>query len=147
MADISGFGLSVTLRASTTFPAGISITEFADDADPLDLASIQVADDAMGLNGDLLKWSNAMAIPAILNVIPNGTDDRLLSLLAELNRVGKGKTSARDVVTMVVSYPDGRKTTLTNGFIRDAMRGNSIASAGRLKTKAYVFRFENILEL
>ena len=31
--DITGFGLAVILTASATFPAGVAISEFADDAD------------------------------------------------------------------------------------------------------------------
>jgi len=36
MNDISVFGIRVQLVASETFPAGISLTQFADDADPFD---------------------------------------------------------------------------------------------------------------
>lgn len=144
MQDISGFGLQVRLIASVTFPAGISITQFADDADPLDLPSIQISDKAMGLNGDLLTWSKATAIPATVAVVPGSEDDQNLSVLAEANRVGKGKNSARDIITLTVIYPDGRTLTLTQGKITDSMFGNSVASAGRLKSKPYIFTFENM---
>jgi hypothetical protein len=143
MQDISGFGLRVRLVASATFPAGITITQFADDADPLDLAAIEVAATGMGVNGDLLVWSRANAIPAVLNVIPNSDNDRDLGILLEANRPGRGKNPARDVVTMTIIYPDGRSTTLSPGAITNGMSGNSVASAGRLKTKPYTFAFEN----
>ena len=35
--DVSGFGLVVNLIASNTFPAGLVLTQFAADTDPLDL--------------------------------------------------------------------------------------------------------------
>lgn len=143
MQDISGFGLKVQILASVTFPAGITITAFADDADPLDMASIQLADKAMGLNGDLITWSKAVPLPMVLNVIPGSEDDRNLQVLAESNRVGKGKNSNRDVITATVIYPDGTTNTLISGKITDAMMGNGVASAGRLKSKAYAFAFEN----
>ena len=54
--DISGQGLEINLVASKVFPGGLIINQFADDADPLDFSSIQIADDAMGLNGDDLKF-------------------------------------------------------------------------------------------
>lgn len=144
MQDISGFGLIVGLVASVTFPAGITITQFSDDADPVDISSIQIADKAMGLNGDLLTWARAVPVPCTLNVIPNSNDDLNLSILAENNRVGRGKTSNRDVITITITYPDGSTVFLDPGVMTDAMFGKSIASAGRMKTKPYLFTFENI---
>lgn len=141
--DISGVGLEVRIVASNTFPSGFSVTQFADDADPLDVASIQIADKAMGLNGDLISWAKANPIPMVLNVIPRSDDDINLSILAEANRVGRGKTSAKDVITSVITYPDGETQTLIAGLITDAILANSVASAGRKKSKPYVFAFEN----
>lgn len=144
MQDISGFGIRVILRASNTFPQGITLTQFADDADPFDTPSQQIMDKAMGLNGDLVVWSKANPITPTLNVIPDTDDDRNLQVLAEANRVGRGKTSARDVITMTVIYPSGRSLTLNQGKITDAILTQPTASAGRLKTKPFAFAFENI---
>lgn len=143
MQDISGFGLVVSLIASVTFPAGITLTQFADDADPVDMASIQIADKAMGLNGDLVAWSKATAVPCVFNIIPGSDDDRNLAILAENNRVGRGKIGARDVITVTISYPDGTTAYLYPGIITDSMFGKSVASSGRMKSKPYVFTFEN----
>jgi len=91
--DVSGFGLRIRLTASRTFPAGITITQFADDADPFDIPSLQIADTAMGLNGDLISWSKANPIKPTLNVIPASEDDRNLAVLLEANRVGAASRS------------------------------------------------------
>lgn len=143
MQDISGFGAGITIVADTTFPTGINITQFADDSDPLDLPSIKIADTSMGLNGDLLSWSKANPLPLTISVVPGSADDRNLGILAENNRVGKGKLSVHDTITLTVIYPDSSMVTFINGKITDAMFGNSIASAGRLKSKPYIFNFEN----
>ena len=147
MADISGFGTVAHIIASNTFPVGVTISQFADDADSLDIPAIQLADKAMGVNGDLITWSKASPLVMTVNLIPDGDDDRNLAVMAEANRVGKGKRSAQDVFTMVVNYPDGRVVTFTNGKLTDAMPGNSVASAGRYKTKPYSFAFENVVGL
>lgn len=144
MADISGFGLVVNCIASVTFPSGFPISQFADDGDPFDLPSLQVGDKAMGLNGDLVTWRKANPIAITINVVPNSEDDKNLAILLEANRAGKGKKLANDVITMTAVYPDGKTTTLTAGAITDGMPGNSVASAGRLKSKPYIFAFENI---
>lgn len=144
MQDVSGFGLRIRLTASVTFPAGITLTQFADDADPFDIPSVQVADKAMGLNGDLITWSKANPITPTINVIPNTDDDRNLAILLEANRVARGKLSARDVITLTGVYPDGRTITLSNGKITDGAPGLSIASSNRMKSKAYAFAFEGL---
>ena len=144
--DISGFGIQLRITASVTFPNGFTVTEFADDADPFDVAEQQLSETAMTLNGDLLSWSTANPIPMVVNVIPGSESDTNLAVLAEANRVGKGKTSARDVITAVAIYPNGDTFTATQGRITNAMVANSVASAGRLKSKPYTFAFENKAE-
>lgn len=140
--DITGFGVVVNVVASNTFPVGFPVTQFADDADPIDFASVKIADTAMGLNGDLVSWAKAVPLPVVLNVIPGSEDDLNLQVLADANRVGQGKVSAYDSITLTVIYPDGTVVTFTGGKITDAMFGKSIAGSGRLKTRAYAFSFE-----
>jgi hypothetical protein len=143
MQNISGFGLLINIIASNSFPVGLLITEFADDSDPFDLPSIQIADKAMGLNGDLIIWSKANPIIVTLNVIPGSFSDLNLAVLLEANRVGKGKTGARDIITMTGIYPNNTPITLINGAITDGLPGSAVSSAGRLKSKSYSFAFEN----
>lgn len=143
MADISGFGLRINVKASQTFPQGIDITQFADDTDPFDLPSIQIKDKAMGLNGDMVTWSKANPLLVSISVVPGSDDDRNLAVLLESNRVGKGKNSVHDVITMTGIYPDDTTITLTEGSITDGPPGSAVASAGRLKSKTYQFAFEN----
>lgn len=142
--NIGGFGLVTTLVASSTFPAGMVIEAFADDADPFDFPDLQVADIAMGLNGDLITWSKAMPLVASISVIPESDDDNNLAVLLAANRVGKSKNSAQDVITLVGKYPSGVTVTLSAGKLTNGSISNSIASAGRMKSKTYKFAFENI---
>lgn len=144
MQDISAFGIRVRLVASVTFPAGIDITQFADDADSLDVPQQQIADKAMGVNGDLVTWSKANPLLVTLNIIPASDDDRNLSVLLEANRVARGKRGARDVITLTAVYPDGTTQTWSLGRITDGMPGKALASSGRMKTKPYMFAFENL---
>lgn len=145
MQDISGFGLRVTIRASVTYPQGVSITQFADDADAVDAPSIQIADKAMGLNGDLVTWSTANPLLVTLNVIPGTEDELNLRVLLDANRVARGKRSARDVITMVASYPDGRTVIYRQGKITDGMMASGVASSGRIKTNPFQFAFEDVV--
>jgi len=142
--DISAYGIRVRLVASVTFPAGIDITQFADDGDSIDVPSQQIADKAMGVNGDLITWSKANPLNLTLNIIPASDDDRNMSVLLEANRVARGKRGARDVITLTAVYPDGTTQTWSLGRITDGVPGKALASSGRMKTKAYMFSFENL---
>ncbi len=147
MHDISAFGFQVSLIASVTYPIGIILSQWADDQDPFDIPSLQIADSAMGINGDLIKWSKANPVKITLSVVPNSRDDALLAILLQANRVGRGKVSANDEITIVGVYPTGRIITLSPGVITDGMPGNAVSTAGRLKSKTYAFSFEGILGL
>ena len=53
--DITAFGLKVRVIASNSFPAGFTVTQFADDGDPFDIPSIKMAHE-MGVGcGDLTR--------------------------------------------------------------------------------------------
>lgn len=142
--DISGFGLRVRLVATNTFPAGIDLTQFADDADPFDLPEITVAEAAVGLNGDLLTWSVSKPVMATLNLIPNSEDDQNMGVLLEANRPARGRISVRDEITITGIYPDGTVRSLSLGRIMQGRPGQSIASSGRMKSKPYQFAFETL---
>lgn len=143
MQDVSAFGIKVNLVASLTFPMGFEITAFADDADPVDQASIQLRDKATGVNGDLIVWSKSNAVPMTISVIPGSDDDNNLQVLAKANRAARGRRAVQDEITAVITYPDGTTERLVRGAITDAIIGKPAASSGRLKTKPYVFAFED----
>jgi hypothetical protein len=143
VSNISGFGLAVAITASATLPAGYLVTQFADNSDPLDMPAMQIADTAMGLNGELLAWAKAVTISMVLNVVPGSLDDVALQTLANNNRVAQGKTVAGDIINAVITYPDNRVVALTGGVMTNFMFGNSVSSDGRLKTKSYTFMFQS----
>ena len=143
MEDVSGTGIEITVIAAPTFPTGIKVSAFADDADPLDSPELQIAEWGMGVNSDLVIWRTPKPIEVTLNVIPNTEEDKNLAILYDANRVAKGKASVKDVITLIAKYPDGTTKMLTNGAIVSGMPLNSIASSGKTKSKPYKFVFEN----
>lgn len=139
--SVTGFGLVITFVASKTFPVGFPITQFADDADPVLVNDVKIADTAMGLNGDLLTWAKATSLPLTVNVIPGSTDDVNLQILFNANRVAQGKTSANDVVSATIVYPDGSVAVFTGGVITDGAAARGVQASGRQRSKAYSFLF------
>jgi hypothetical protein len=120
------------------------VTEFADDADPLDSPDFVAADTASGLNGDLIVWSKANGIEIVMNVIPTTEGDDNLDALLDANRNGKNKSSAKDKVNIVFTYPDNRRAICSDGVITSGIILPLVSGAGRLKTRQYRFKFEKI---
>lgn len=141
--DIGAFGLSITLFASVTFPNGITITEFADDADPMDVPSIQIVDKAMTLNGRMVRWGKPVAVEMTINVIPGSDDDINLGILFDNNRTVAGSLPIADEITAVSALPDGSTRNYSGGTVTDYMAGPSVASSARRKTRSYKFAFES----
>lgn len=144
MEDISVFGLSLNVTFTNTFPNGITVTEFADDADPFDSPDLEIANMAMGPNGDTVTWSRPELIEIVVNVIPGSQADLNLTAALDANRVAKGKSSARDQVTIIGTYPDGSVVTASEGKMVVGPAVQSGASSGRAKTKRFSFRFAQV---
>lgn len=142
--DISGYGVQLRLIADLTFPAGITITQFADDADPFDVPETVLGDKGMGLNGDQVAWSKATPLEFTTTVIPNSDDDQNLAILFANNRPGAGKLAVQDTITVTIIYPNGAQTTFQSGKCISSMPAIPIASSGRMKSRPYKFSFENV---
>ena len=144
MYNTSSFGVKGNVTASKTFPNGFSLSAFADDADPLDAADLQVADAAVGVNGDMIVWSRPGMIEITVAVIFGSVDDQNLDALLDANRVAKGKTSANDVCNVSYTYPSGMTVNMGPGIIKSGVIVPKISSNGRIMTRHYVFQFEQV---
>jgi hypothetical protein len=144
MINISAFGITLNVVASNTFPSGFPVSAFAHDADAVDAPDHEVGDTGMGPNGDLVIWNRAVPLEIAYNLIPSSPEDINSNMLLEANRAGKGKASARDIITLVLTYPSGRVQTLTPGGVITGTLLAPVLSEGRLKSHLYRYRFENM---
>lgn len=146
MSDVSSIGLSVRITASNTFPNGFTVTSYADDGDNGVTENIEIADEAVGLNGDLITWSKTSKIPYTVNVIPNTEDAQNLDILLKANRATKYHRSAKDIITIVETNPTTLKTrTLREGHIKSGAISDVYGSDGRIKTKQFTFVFSDVV--
>lgn len=146
MADISITGTIVTITASTTTGGvPIPLTAFADDTDLFDIPEIDLCEYELGVNGDPIAWTKTMPIEVTLSILPATPDHELLSLITSENRKEKGKTIARDNITLCRVAPNGETVTLSNGKLIKGALTASFTSAGRMKTPTYTFRFAKVL--
>lgn len=145
MQDISATGTTATIFAAPSFPTGFTISAWADDANPIDVETLTIADTGMGVNGDLVVWNTPNPIRITLRPIPNSDGDVNLQILLDANRVAKNKTSVQDIDTLVINYPDGTVRSFVNGKLVTGTPALGVASNARLQTREYQFVFENKL--
>ncbi|MBR2392574.1 MAG: hypothetical protein IKA93_03255 [Elusimicrobiaceae bacterium] len=145
MQNVSATGIKVFLTASHTFPAGFWVSAFADDKDPVATDNTAVHETAMGPNGDLVFWGTPQPIQVRLGVINGSEDDENLRIIYHANRVAKNKASVKDIVNMVIHYPDGRKVTCTNGVIVSGPALPSATASAKINGNEYGFAFENVI--
>lgn len=85
MIEVSATGLALVVKASKTFPSGILITAFADDADPLDLPPTEIVKTGVDINGNLLSWSAPAPQTVTINVPAGSEEDQNLAILLDAN--------------------------------------------------------------
>ena len=142
-ARVTGTGTKITIIAIPTFPAGVTISQFPDDQDPVSFGNQDIAEVAMGVNGDMIVWDRPSVINITLSVIPGTEDDKNLGILFDMNRVAKNKVSAQDKITMTVTSPGSDPKTYTGGAIIGGPAGDTVNGNTRRQTKQYFFAFEN----
>src|SRR5579863_2002386 len=133
MFNISGFGLTVSLIASNTFPVGLILTQWPDDQDAISFPDMEIGDGQMGVNGDLITWSKAAIVKCTLSAIPDSPTDLQLAVLLLANRVGVNKIGARDIIQMAVVQGNKNFGAFTNGSIIAGPPFNGVQNTGRMK--------------
>lgn len=141
--DISAMGIKATLIADKSYPLGITLTEFADDGDSLNVDDMNIMSYAMGVNGTMVVWRTAVPCPISINLIPGTDECKDMENLFKLNMTQKNKTSRADVLTLMIEHPDGKIDMLTKGYIIAGKPIQDYSSNGRAKTRTFRMVFEN----
>ena len=141
--DTSASGTKITLIAIPSLPAGLTITEFPADGNPIEVESQQITEYKMGVNGDLIVSSSPKPTIVRLSVIPSSEADLNLKFLFNTNRMTKNKLSIHDEITLIVTRPDGSQDTYSNGAITEGTPGTGVNGSGEFPTKTYSFVFES----
>lgn len=141
--DISAMGIKATLRADPTYPVGITLSQFADDGDSLNIPDMTIMSHAMGVNGDMVVWRTAVPCEVEINLIPETEDCRNMENLFKLNMTQKNKHSSKDVLTLTIEHPNGKVDVLTNGYITGGKPVQDYSANGRAKTRTFRMVFQN----
>jgi hypothetical protein len=144
--NIAGFGLTITLLASQTYPVGTVLTNLAEGTDPFDVPEQEIAQAVMTANGELVYWTVCKPYEITLAVIPGSTSDELLAILLRNNTGGVNKSISNDVITMSWIYPNSLTAAgiLSSGVITKGTPVTSMTSEGKQKPKTYTFMFQTL---
>lgn len=157
MIDISMAGAVVTIEMDG-LPKGFTISEFAEDSDPISIPDLEVRKGGMNLNGKLISWASPNPVSVSFSIIPGSQSD--LTLCAALraahiggvgNNIGNAYVKSLTITVPLVSDENsdtsfaGRKSkswTFINGYISSGSPAQGSNGEGRASTKTYTFVFE-----
>lgn len=146
--NVSASGTIITIIASNSAPfVPIIISEWSNEANPISFNDHQGGGGIMDLNGFGIRWSKALPIRCNLSVINGSNSDIKLALLYMLNRVGGGKRSAADRITMTISGPNQLPILCTGGWVLSGAPSPSASAQGNFRGKNYSFEFDNLVGL
>lgn len=143
MIDVSGFGTGIVVVALQSFPTGFSLSEFADDVDPISAREIEPIGFEKLYDGGLFFFDQTAPIEVSISVIPGSDDDINLKILLQNKKGAKSILPLPDVTSMVITYPDRGRVILTKGSITKGAIIDSITDVGRRKGNTYTFVFES----
>lgn len=141
MINISGFGLKATVVALQTFPMGFTLSQFADEADPIAFERMEPVGFEMLFDGELFAFDKSAPVIVHVSVLPQTEDDINLKMLLASKKGGVKWATFSDITTMVVTYPDGGKVVLSNGTITAGPPGDTVKQTGRKGCNTYSFAF------
>lgn len=141
MINVSGLGTEITIIAAKAFPVGFNLSRFADDIDPIVAEDVEPTAIEMLYDGSLFAFDKAAPIIVTFGVIAGSPDDINLKILLQARKSSRSILPFSDVISAVITYPDGGRVVLSNGAIIRGPLVDGIQSAGRKKGNAFTFAF------
>lgn len=141
MQDLSGFGLGITILALQSFPMGYSLSQFADDINPLEIEEIEPVGFDMLYDGSLFAFDKAAPVKLTIGLIAGTADDINCKVLLQARKASSGIVPLPDITSAVITYGNGGRLLLSNGTILKGPLGDTIEASGRTKGNQYTFVF------
>lgn len=124
----------------------ITITDFADDADPISIDDVDIGDVSFDINGKIFQKKKLVPCTCHVAVIPGSESEKKLNKLVLNNMpiLGKGEKIANLSVTFPYKGDENDiDFVFYNGYILGASVGYATTSQGRIKTKEFSFAFQS----
>ena len=136
MKDVSFAGSTVTV-------AGHQITDFMDDANPVEFQDVEVSGVGVNCNGSMIRYAKPNVIMMSVTVIPGSGDDNFLYDLWSRYRV-KGEYDSQwgEHLTASVDIQNGGLSrSYSDGTMVSGPGGPSSNGEGKMTGRTYTFAF------
>lgn len=120
---------------------GFSVSQFADDINPLDIEEVETTGFDMLYDGSLFAFDKAAPVKVTLGVIAGTDDDIALKILLQARKAASSIIPLPDITSMVITYGNGGRALLSNGTITKGPLADTIMNTGRTKGNQYTFVF------
>ena len=138
--DVSFAGSSVTV-------GGVTVTDFMDDANPVEFQDVEVSSVGVNCNGSMIRNAKPNVIMMSVTVIPGSQSDTGLYNLWKKYRVqGNWNSAWEQSLSASVTIGSGRGSrTFTDGTMVSGPGGPSSNGEGKMSGRTYTFAFVTAL--
>lgn len=136
----------VSFAGSVVKIAGITITDFMDDANPVEFQDVEVSSVGVNCNGSMIRNAKPNVIMMSVTVIPGSASDAALYALWKEYRVqGTYNKKWEDHLTGSVTTGNGKiSRTFTSGTMVSGPGGPSSSGEGKMSGRTYTFAFVSV---
>ena len=133
----------VSFAGSTVTIAGITVTDFMDDSNPVEFQDVDVSSVGVNCNGSMIRNAKPNVIMMSVTVIPGSqSDERLYGLWKKYRVQGNYNAQWEQGLTASVSIGSGRGSkSFSNGTMVSGPGGPSSNGEGKMQGRTYTFAF------
>lgn len=137
----------VSFAGSTVEVAGITVTDFMDDANPVEFQDVEVSSVGVNCNGSMIRNAKPNVIMMSVTVIPGSANDTAFYNLWKLYRVqGKWEKKWEEGLqaSITIGGGDNAKLSFSNGTMVSGPGGPSSNGEGKMTGRTYTFAFVTV---
>lgn len=145
--DVSFAGATITLSGGMGMPG--KITDFMDDANPVEFPDVEVTGAGANLNGNMIRYAKPNLVMMSITVIPFSEDDNALYNAWARYRVQNGNqgTAWEQGITCIIDTSQSARAgsrTLSNGTMISGPGGPASTAEGKMQGRTYTFAFQAV---
>ena len=140
----------LSFAGSTIVIDGVEITDFMDDANPVDIQDTENANIEWSCNGRMIRTIKPSAIIMSVTVIPNSRSDRGLRTIWKRGFINGGSVSLADsnkslTASITTGNPKGGIFMFSGGTCLSGAAAVTANGQGKMGGNTYTFAFENVV--
>lgn len=149
---MAGSGLNkiydLSFAGSTIIIGGATITEFMDDANPIDIQDTETCNIEWSCNGRMIRTVKPAAVMVSITVIPGSISDNALKTIWKKNFSNGGSISLgeanRSLSCSIKPGKGGASYIFTGGTCVSGAAALTANGQGKMGGNTYTFAFENV---